>query len=746
MVGTIDFPTESVLKRSLIWEHKNPQTKSVDVYTYPLERKAAMEYWEKEVKSGENQSAKSILSRIRNGSHKLDRERQLYDRYPNRTALIDHLLYSASKLCSIHNVSRRTGSHYASAITSLVRFFVETFSDVYDIEQIDEHKQSVLFAKLSDVDSDFYSGTSVRTIAKNILVESLEREGIPCDILKRNIKGNTHHGPKSRMDYPQEVILQLLAITVEEIHTIKRRYAKYLNYRKTFDGKPFDSLENLAKAYLTVPHTFLGRKTHQGRKAAIDLYRRHYDRLAWHLHGMSLKELDTEKLETLARSAHNIDDLDDPFVMAWFMDDILVNYPFRTGRDEGSVADVPMSRYTRWNTDMSLRQFLHGRGRRRGKDFMATFTKQFELKYPTAEQVIPFVLYWLVQTGCNPEGLVNIRRKEKGENGFAHIGELGPLGDTPVIRSFKNRGSKNYYWFVLDPNEKDGLFAHYEFLKSFLTPLWEADDRFSDRRGTWPFWVYYSPSKSRKVVHLTWSNLKNRLDLYVEEHEILMPDGTLLKSLEPSRLRNSFITMADLQGSSIEEIQDWIKHGEFDTRFKYYANSSDMRSRNFRAIHAIQEDIMEQARKFEGAIKKGSLREAISSRQVQPTYLCGCGNANDPSYVGAKPLPDNVICVDWDMCLSCENSRVFREHLSRICARILQYEEFQVGMTADEWENNFGTKHRVALDALERWVEDGGLREDVDEAWEIAKSGKIELPPIFPTGYVSLEKRSTDVA
>ncbi len=348
--GTIDFPSESVLKRSLIWEHKNPQTKSVDVYTYPLERKAAMEYWEKEVKSGENQSAKSILSRIRNGTHKLDRERQIYDRYPDRTSLIDHLLYSASKLCSIHNVSRRTGSHYASAITALTTFFVEDFTNIFKIEQIDEHVQAVLFAKLSDVQSDFYKGTSVRTLAKNVLIESLQREGLACHVLQRNIKGNTHHGPKSRMDYPQEVILQLLAIVVEEIHAIKKRYAKYRNHKKKFDGKPFDSLENLAKAYLTLPETFLEKKTRQGRESAIDRYHHHYDRLARQLHGVSLKELDTEKLETLARNGHNIDNLDDPFVMAWFMDDILVNYPFRTGRDEGSVADVPMSRYTRWNT------------------------------------------------------------------------------------------------------------------------------------------------------------------------------------------------------------------------------------------------------------------------------------------------------------------------------------------------------------------------------------------------------------
>ena len=432
--------------------------------------------------------------------------------------------------------------------------------------------------------------------------------------------------------------------------------------------------------------------------------------------------------------------------MSWCLDDVLKDYPFNvTSTSEKTISDTPMSHYTRWNIDTSFRHFLHNRGTRRKKDFLTTFSDVFSMKYPTAKYVTPFILYWLLQTGSNPEGVVNMRRKEKTPTGFVHIGEISPLGDTPVIRSFKNRGSKNYYWFVLNPNERNGLYSHFTFLKSFLSLLWHEDDIHGKKKNAWPFWVYYSPMKAQKVIHIDWSNLKYQLNDFIKEHKIIMPDGTIMTNIEPSRLRNTFITMADLQNLSIEEIQELIKHGNFDTRFKFYGNSPDLRSKNFRHIYAIQEDIIEQARHFMGVIEQGSLKNSISQNKVTATYLCGCSNIKNPAYDGARKTSEHEICVDWDMCLLCPQSRVFYEHLPRICARILQYEEYQKKMTADEWENNFGIKRQVARDALKKWISDGGSQEDIDMAWERAKSGEIYLPPIFPSGQIAI-KSDTDAA
>jgi len=739
----INYPEKSVSKQSLIWEYKNSQNKKVEIYTFPLSRDEAIKHWEHEVTLNNNQAAKSILSRIKNNSHKLDKERHIYNHYPEQKYLIDELLFSTSTLCSIKNHARRTGSLYASSITSLMKFLNSTFQNLNTLHDLNEQKQFIIHNELTKTDSKYFY-SSIKTFSKNILINALERNQLPANALKQRIKGNTHSGKKTRLDYPQEVAIQLLAIAAVKTEKIMNEHKEYQSWKNKYKDKAFDSVENLAKAYITIPNSFLNKKTIPARDISIQAYQKSYNKLCMDIHNISLEKMNNDELVSLSEKGCNIDALDDPFIMSWFLDDIHYKFPF--GISSTATADIPMSTYSRWNINKSLRSFLQDRGSRRKKDFLATYHDVFSIKYPTAKKLIPFILFWMLQTGSNPEAIVNMKRKEKGINGTIDIGEMSPLGDTPVIRSFKNRGSKDYYWFALNPNEKGGLYTHFTFLKSFLQLLWDEDDNTAKEKESWPFWVYYSPMKQKKVIDLSWSTLKFQLNNFIKENQIILPNGDILKTLEPSRFRNTFITMVDLAGSSIDEIQEWIKHGDFDTRFKFYDNSPDQRSRNFRAVHAIQEDIIENARNFKGKIVNGSLKLSIKNKEINATYTCGCSNPEKPSYDGAKKIPQDDICIDWDMCLFCSNSRVFEEHLPRICARILQYESYQKKMTSDEWENNFGMKHVVAHDTLKKWIEDGGEEQDINNAWELARSGKIVLPPMFPSGHIKRTEGAINVA
>lgn len=628
-------------------------------------------------------------------------------------------------------------------MTSLVRFFTSCFKNVERLNNIDTHKQTVLYNELTKTDSKYFNDAT-KTYSKNILIAALERNHLQANILKQIIKKNGHSGKKTRLDYPQEVAIQLLAIAASETEKIMYEYQEYQSWKNQYQDKAFDSIENIAKAYMTIPDSFLNKKSKTGIANSTSAYQRSYNNLCMKVHGISLNDMDHDELIALSESGHNIDSLDDHFTMAWFLDDIQHNFPFNV--ESKATADIHMSKYTRWNLEMSLRHFLNSRGKAREKDFWATYQDVFSIKYPTAQKLIPFILFWMLQTGSNPEAIVNMKRKEKGINGTIDIGEMSPLGDTPVIRSFKNRGSKDYYWFALNPNEKGGLYTHFIFLKSFLKLLWKEDDNLSNKKEEWPFWTYYSPFKENKVVSISSPTLREQINKLIKDHPVILSNGEVLQKVEPSRLRNTFITMVDLAGSSIDEIQEWIRHGDFDTRFKFYDNSPDQRSRNFRAAHAIQEDIIENARRFKGKIDNGSLQTSIQNKEVNATYTCGCSDPKKPSYDGAKEIPEEDICIDWDMCMFCTNSRVFTEHLPRICARILQYESYQKKMTSDEWENNFGTKHVVAHDALKKWIEDGGEEKDIDNAWKLARSGKIILPPMFPSGHIKRTEGTINVA
>ena len=308
----LNYPEESISKQSLIWEYKNPETKLTDVYTYPLSRNAAISHWKNEVELGINQSAQSMLTRIIDSSHEADKERQIYDEYPQQSKLIDHLLYSASSLCMLKNSTRRSGSQYASAIAALIKFFTNNFTDINDIFDIDEHKQTILYNDLSKADSTFYSGTSVKTIAKNILIYSLNREGLDSETLSQQIKHKSHSGKKTRIDYPQEVTIQLLSESVTEINKIKKKYNQYLSWKKKYKDKPFDSLENIAKAFITIPENFLNKKTSNGKNVSIYRYQEHYENLSLKLHNISLRSMNSSKLEQLAKNGFNIDKMDDP--------------------------------------------------------------------------------------------------------------------------------------------------------------------------------------------------------------------------------------------------------------------------------------------------------------------------------------------------------------------------------------------------------------------------------------------------
>ena len=83
-------------------------------------------------------------------------------------------------------------------------------------------------------------------------------------------------------------------------------------------------------------------------------------------------------------------------------------------------------------------------------------------------------------------------------------------------------------------------------------------------------------------------------------------------------------------------------------------------------------------------------------------------------------------CGDYDFCLGCSRSRVYEEHLPRICARVLQYEQKQNELDTNTWNSKYQKKYLRAQDVLGRWSK----KEQVEAAWLHAKSGSITLPSI----------------
>jgi hypothetical protein len=288
----------------------------------------------------------------------------------------------------------------------------------------------------------------------------------------------------------------------------------------------------------------------------------------------------------------------------------------------------------------------------------------------------------------------------------------------------------------LDKKEKNGIYDYFKFLKHILKPLWNYQ-----KNDT--FWVYTSSkniSHAKIINEFNRTTTKQALKTFLKKHNILDEYGKPLTNIMLNQLRNSFVTMMDLKEHTIEEIQELIRHDKFDTRFQYYNNSEDLQHRNFIVINAIQESIIETAKNFQGSIHHNAM-QINQIKKYEEVYLSKCSNINNPQYSGSKILKADEICTDWDNCLQCKNSKIFVEHLPKICYRLKQYEKMKGMMTIFEWENNFKLKYEVANDALKKWIETGGSQVDIDNAWQLVEDNKILLPSIFPTGSTYLRKK-----
>lgn len=735
----INFSELSVNEETLIWEYKDIRNDMNIIEKIPLSKKAATKYW-KELLLERGAVAKAMLTKIERNVER--KEKYLYDNYKKDKLLIDEMLKSVSELCIIKNIPRISALAYITAISDILRFLnVKINNKIVSFKDLNRNYQLEFRKELSIKNSKFFKTPAQKSFVRNVLKHSLNNFGSGENIIAHRILLNKQHtSKKSKMDLSQEIAVQLLAAATLEINEImKKRDILENQWRISYKNKAFDSPENLENAYINYPKTLHNKKTINAENTSILNYRASYDRLCFFLHGFKLSDLSEDALKNLASEGENINNIHDPRIMSWFLDDVLVNYPLKCGKTVSTT--TPMSKYSKWMYESGVKIFLSKTGREEdSKMIFKIFNDVLSIKYPSMEQLFPFMLFWLLQTGSNIEALLNMEWKEKVNGKYVEIGEFSPLGDIPVIKSFKNRGTKNWYWFPLNPNEKNGLYDIFLFLKKYLKPLWDYQTNYHKQDSTNPFWLCIVDNQSHGniVKIITRNALSAYMKKFLQKHNIISSNGKKVTNIQLSRLRNTFITTADLGGASLEEIKEWIRHDTFDARFMYYGNSSDQRGRNFMAIHAIQEAIIDTAKNFQGKILYHTNSKLGIKKQLTFSFLAGCSDNKHPNFTGARSISEKEVCVDWDNCLSCTHSRVYKEHLPRICYRIIQYEKFQNTMSADEWENNYGTKYMIAHDVLKKWIQNGGTEYEIDLAWKEARSGEIKLPEIFPQGSIKI--------
>ena len=223
---------------------------------------------------------------------------------------------------------------------------------------------------------------------------------------------------------------------------------------------------------------------------------------------------------------------------------------------------------------------------------------------------------------------------------------------------------------------------------------------------------------------------------FCSEYEIYDDENNRIESLQTKKFRKVFaghklIQLLDDVKSGDElvlKLRKALHHNDFDTTFFSYLLKSGAANLVLNtAIVALTSELIEKALDFKGTIKSKS-NERIPSNEV---YLCDCSDPSNPTH----GLPIAGRCKKYDMCLGCERSEVYPEHLPRIFYRIFQYEE-QRGKNFSEFRAMSEDRLLIATKTIERFRNEHHQGEDIVNEAYIAAGQALDdgiqlLPPIL---------------
>ncbi|MBB1333130.1 MULTISPECIES: hypothetical protein [unclassified Pseudoalteromonas] len=169
------------------------------------------------------------------------------------------------------------------------------------------------------------------------------------------------------------------------------------------------------------------------------------------------------------------------------------------------------------------------------------------------------------------------------------------------------------------------------------------------------------------------------------------------------------------------KLRDALNHNNFDTTICNYILKTGVGNFVYSsAVLALTNKMFEEALEFKGSI--GHTND--KSLESVPVYLCDCKDPLKPTH----DIPIAGKCKLYDLCLGCERSVVFAEHIPRICFRILQYENMP-----SPTNEIIADRKAIAIDCLEKFRNDHPDGElIVDQGFVLARSAESKDQPMLP--------------
>lgn len=214
-------------------------------------------------------------------------------------------------------------------------------------------------------------------------------------------------------------------------------------------------------------------------------------------------------------------------------------------------------------------------------------------------------------------------------------------------------------------------------------------------------------------------------------YKIKTDDGDSLTSIDTTKIRKSFAgaKLAKLveESESGEELErrlrESLNHKSFDTTiFSYLMKSGTGHLVYSSAVIALTNKMLQDAIAFKGKLFNKNKKQPSSTKI--PVYLCDCSDPKSPTH----GIPIANQCKQYDLCLGCERSEVYAEHIPRICYRILQYEKVPQPI-----DIILADRKAIALDCLAKFESAHPYgAQIIERGYQLANQAVIDNKPLLP--------------
>jgi hypothetical protein len=431
------------------------------------------------------------------------------------------------------------------------------------------------------------------------------------------------------------------------------------------------------------------------------------------------------------------------------------DFPFGMPLDEAAAFfrdDIAYDKHI-----MAIRRALHGcAGRVTVLGGALSTSIVYAASHFTVDTIYPFYLLFQILSGWNIE---SVEALPVDIDDWVEPNPLKP--DEVIIYSFKERGTKHGK-VVIKQSKAEGLFTPYGILKYIAKIV----SRQSSSMHCLPLSLFqYTSSRlgnANSLIHnmvdASAGSTKHDASIrFLRRHGLT---GDFGKTVSHRSIRSGYATMCEMQGMSLVQIQNEMGHSDPTTTADRYLSDESSHAVIDQTIADYQNTYLECMTNYSAKIIESatlqSLRDAVDKahdsaahretlRQIEEktglsedeiirvispearTYILACTDASAPSWVGHKDHVKNGICRHYNKCCQCDKAIVFPEMLPYIARRILHLDIKRGTVSTAEWHVKFWEEYDAWESILASW----NNRQQVDDAIEAAKCGKVSLPQVL---------------